>query len=257
MAEIRRRIASKTTEDGFREVRLAARQDRPGVSRDPVLSGGHAVCPDRGVSASPSRRQPRTDIEPPPPRLQADPQRTWRAISRGRSASSTPITGSTRTGIVHIPIEEAMSVAEHGIDGFPKAALKRRCRILLGAACGAGRASRRSRTLPSDFAFQPHPGAALPLTARLATNRRARVPRGVFHRQAGRAGARISALPDLVRTDAARLDRRARRAAARRRPRFPARRVSIDPRDTPADAAAQGELPRRLPPPAGAAACIF
>ena len=72
--------------------------------------------------------------------------------------------------------------------------------------------------------------------------------RGVFHRQAGRAGSRISALPDVLRPDAARADGRARRAAARCRPRFPPRRDQHrSARHAGRRRGRQGEISRRVP----------
>ncbi len=118
-------------------------------------------------------------------------------------------------------------------------------------ACVPRRASAAPRRSPADLAFQPHPGADLPLAVALATNRAARAPLAAFlHRQAGRAGARISALPHVLRPDAARARCRARRRCRS----MPAAisavvAISIDPRDTPADAAAaKAKYLAALPP---------
>jgi hypothetical protein len=62
-------------------------------------------------------------IEPPPPRQQvAPPMDLARYLAEQKLKLDTYYWIDRDHGIVHIPIEEAMKrVAEHGIDGFPKA----------------------------------------------------------------------------------------------------------------------------------------
>jgi hypothetical protein len=62
-------------------------------------------------------------IEPPPPRQQvAPPVELGRYLAGQKLKLDTYYWIDRDRGIVHIPIEEAMKrVAEHGIDGFPKA----------------------------------------------------------------------------------------------------------------------------------------
>jgi hypothetical protein len=61
-----------------------------------------------------------TPIEPPPPRLQTDPQAELRALEAAATERLSSYGWADRDrNIVHIPIDEAMAlVARRGIDGW-------------------------------------------------------------------------------------------------------------------------------------------
>ena len=143
-------------------------------------------------------------------------------------------------------------VAEHGIPGFPKAEPMRRSLvgIVLAGAVLAMPGARAGAAIVAGGIRVPAASrgrAAAHRYPRRRTGARASA-RGVFHRQAGRAGSRIFALPDVLRPDAARADDGARRAEARRRPRLPPRRDQHRPaRHAGRRRGREGVLSRRVP----------
>ena len=158
-------------------------------------------------------------------------------------------------GIVHIPIEQAMKkLAAQGIDGFPKeAAVRQRCCRACashhrGLPCAGDHALAYSQDDLAAFAFQPHPGALLPLSAQPRRRNGRSVTLGDFF-----TGKPVIVVLDYLRCkslcgvtltgifaalDALPLD------AGRD---FQMLAISIDPRDTPADnTTGESEIPRGL-----------
>ena len=185
-------------------------------------------------------------VQPPSPVLQVDPARDLLLFcAQEEQAPQYLLLGRQAKGIVHVPIEEAMKkLAGKASTAFPKATSRearrrgvRHCVVLDHRSGRGARPIRRPKS--AAFAFRPHPGAELPLTTTLVDEYGQRgAARPVLYRQAGRAGARIFALQDVLRADLGECRHGARRMLPLDAGRdFQLLAISIDPRDTPAEMA--------------------
>ena len=185
----------------------------------------------------------RLEVRPPAPELQVNPQQdlvTFRLSEENRLNNYYWI--DKQKGIVHIPIEQVMKkLAAQGIDGFPKEAAVRQVAaalvlVIISAAIPGDRALAYSQDNLAAFAFQPHPGALLPLSASLVDETGRSVTLGDFF-----TGKPVIVVLDYLRCKSlcgvtltglfAALDALPLNAGRD----FQMVVISIDPRDTPAD----------------------